>query len=87
MIKIDQTKLTYWVDIGLAISFILCGLTGIIKFRLFTNYFDFIFRALGIRLISLIHDWSGIVLALLVLVHLIIHWRWLITETKDLFKK
>jgi len=39
------------------------------------------------KTLSTIHDWSGIVMVLLVLVHLILHWDWIVCETKNIFSK
>jgi len=81
----NRSKLNYWIDVGLAISFLAVAVTGIIKFPLIIRY-------LGLRgteafsRMSFIHDWAGVVLTLLVLIHLILHWNWIKTMTKDIFK-
>ena len=36
--------------------------------------------------ISLLHDWSGLIMGLLVIIHLALHWRWMVGVTKILFK-
>jgi len=78
-------KINYFVDAGMAIAFILVAATGIIKFPR-------LMRLVGVRqlpfgTISLIHNWSGIALAALVLLHLILHWKWIVSMTKTFFKK
>ncbi|MBW2992268.1 DUF4405 domain-containing protein [Candidatus Woesearchaeota archaeon] len=82
-----MNKANYFVDLGMGIAFVLVACTGIIKF-------PGLLRSLGVdtlnmpwRQISLIHDWSGIVLAAFVLAHLIIHRKWIISMTKGFFKK
>ncbi len=86
---VEKIKVKYFVDIGLLISFLLVVVTGIIKFGSFL-------RALGINLdyanmpmknMALIHDWSGIVMAVLVLIHLILNFDWIISTTKCFFEK
>ena len=37
--------------------------------------------------ISKIHDWSGIIMALLVFIHLAFHWNWIVEKTKHIFFK
>jgi len=77
----NKLKLNYWIDFGLLVSFLIVTLTGIIKFRALGLY-----PILGFSGISIWHDWAGIVMAVLVLVHLILHWGWIINETKCMFK-
>lgn len=38
-------------------------------------------------LISILHDWSGVVMAILVLAHLILNWDWIMSMTKGFFEK
>jgi hypothetical protein len=84
-----KNKIKYFVDVGLLISFLIMTVTGLIKFGK-------LLRAVGINLeyselpmgtISTWHDWSGAVLVLLVLVHLILNFDWIIATTKSFFEK
>jgi cytochrome b subunit of formate dehydrogenase len=77
----------YIVDVGLAVVFLLNVLTGILKFPSLTSYFKFIFRSISSYNLALIHDWSGLVLVLLVLIHLILNFRWIVGMTKSIFKR
>jgi hypothetical protein len=77
----NRAKLNYFVDLGLFISFILVALTGIIKFPLFG------LRKVYFWNMHIIHDWSGIILTCLVLIHLILHWNWIVSMTKSFFRK
>ncbi|MBW2974022.1 DUF4405 domain-containing protein [Candidatus Woesearchaeota archaeon] len=74
----NKAKLNYLVDIGLAVSFCIVVVTGILKLP-----------ALGKRTreYMLLHDWAGIALAVFVLLHLILHWNWIVYMTKSFFKK
>jgi TRAP-type uncharacterized transport system fused permease subunit len=74
----NRAKLNYIVDVGLAISFAIVAVTGILKFP-----------ALGGRMRDYVplHDWSGIIMAVLVLIHLVLHWNWIVAMTKSFFKK
>jgi len=74
----NRPKLNYIVDIGMAISFVIVAVTGILKLP-----------ALGGRTrdYMLLHDWAGVVLAVFVLLHLILHWNWIYCMTKGIFKK
>ena len=84
----NRTKANYWVDIGLAISFFICFITGLIKWPGLINLIGVsAYQTLSFRNMSLLHDWSGLIMSLLVLVHLVLHWRWIVAMTKLTFGK
>jgi quinol-cytochrome oxidoreductase complex cytochrome b subunit len=84
-------KFNYSIDVLMALSFIITSISGLILFFFLPeglgrgNSTDF----LGIvrRDWKLIHDWSGIALAVLVLIHLVLHWKWIVCMTKNLLTK
>jgi len=73
-------KINYWVDVALAIVFLVLATTGI-----------FLIKGLGlitisnIFLISKLHTFSGISMLILVGVHLFLHWKWIVVMTKKEF--
>ena len=84
---VSKARINYWIDVGLVVTFICSLLTGLIKW-------PGLFRLTGIRHtslpmleISFIHDWSGLLMGLLVLAHIILHFNWMVLMTKGLFKK
>ena len=84
----NNLKLNYWVDIGLAISFFVCFITGLIKWPGIIKIIGTsAYKILYFRNISPIHDWSGLIMGLLVLVHLALHWNWIVIVTKNIFKR
>ena len=84
----NKLKLNYWVDVGLAISFFICFITGLIKWPGIIKIIGTsAYNILRFGNISLFHDWSGLIMGLLVLVHLVLHWNWIVTITKSFFKK
>ena len=83
-----RNKIRYVIDIGLICTFALSFGTGSVK--LLMKYPE-ILRSLGIRslpvfTISRIHDLSGLLMGILVLFHLLLNTRWLLTMTKTLFR-
>ena len=83
----NKIKLNYWIDVGLAASFFICFLTGLIKWPgLIQVIGTSAYRSLHVKNISLLHDWSGIVMGLLVLIHLGLNWKWMVSVTKSIFK-
>ena len=45
------------------------------------------YKTLHVNNISLVHDWSGLIMGLFVLIHLALHWRWIVVVTKNIFGK
>ena len=77
----------YLVDIGLLISFLLVTLTGIFKFPGVREHLASLYAIIPRGPMSLIHDWSGIVMAVLVLIHLILNWGWIKSMTRLVIRK
>jgi hypothetical protein len=71
----------------MGLSFISLVLTGLLKFpelQVFLGLFNY---PLPWRTLSYLHDWSGVVLGALILIHLWLNRRWFAAETKKLFFK
>ena len=75
----DKIKINYAIDALLAISFLVMAVTGVIKH----------FTLFGFRRADLMlpHDISGIIFVVLAIIHLALHYNWIIAVTKNLFKK
>jgi hypothetical protein len=82
----NKTKLNYAIDIGLAIALLGSVITGLVKFPGLLRSFGINYTNLPLGNISKIHDWSGIALAALVLLHLILHWNQIVYFTKEFFR-
>lgn len=87
----DKIKVNYFVDVLLAISFVIVTITSLIIFFFLPSgvrqagYQTF----LGITKHnwSQIHTISGLAMIALSLVHFILHFKWLTTMSKTIFKK
>ena len=77
----------YCIDLGLFISAAVCIVTGIVKFPELTRYIALSGLVLPFNEISFAHDWSGIILLVLVVVHVAFNWRWMTEMTRTLFRK
>ncbi len=84
----NNLKLNYWVDVGLAISFFICFIAGLIKWPGLIRIVGVsLYRTLYFANISKLHDLSGLIMGLLVLLHLGLHWKWIVSVTKSIFRK
>ena len=88
----ERCRLEYWIDIGLLISFFIVAITSLVIFFAFVSISPGIGRTitfLGTTKATWIpwHNYAGLVMIFLVLIHLILHFRWLIEMTKRMFVK
>ncbi len=93
MIKKNMTKnkLNFIVDSLAFVAFLIAAKTGLIIFFFLPagiqrgGYQEF----WGIQksTYSAIHDWAGIILAVLVIVHIVSHWQWITFTIKSFFQK
>ncbi len=85
----NKLKINYLVDFIAFISFLVTSVTGLIIF---------IFLPSGVRqgrlqefigitkeVWNFIHIWAGILMLVLVIIHLILHWDWIVFTTKKVF--
>ena len=82
----QRSSLNYIIDLGLLISFAAVLLTGIVKFPILIR----VLARSGVYLpsgeITLIHEWGGVALALFTLLHLALHWKWMVSTTRRIVR-
>jgi len=84
----NRAKLNYLVDFFMFVSFLITAITGLIlKFflpsgkRSGQNEFLSIIKGDW----ELVHDWIGILMIFLIIIHIVLHWNWIVAMTKGLF--
>lgn len=87
--KIDISKIKYFLNWAIFLFGLICLITGIIRF---SNIFLFIALNTGINsnqvfMINFIHRWSGMVASGLILIHIILNWRWILKISRSFLKK
>ena len=82
-LKLNYVKLNYAVDIISAVLFVIVFITGVIKLP------GLRLHRLGFNMVSatFMHDWAGILLGVFILIHFILHWRWIYAITKSFIGK
>jgi cytochrome b subunit of formate dehydrogenase len=87
-----RDRLNYWIDVGLLVSFIIVAVSGLVIAFAFVSGSpgegrDITF--LGTDKADWLpwHGYSGLVMIALVLVHLALHFEWLVCMTKSLFEE
>lgn len=87
----DKTKINYLVDVIMALSFFAVAFTGLVLLFYLPGgmqgggYREF----LGItkHTWSSIHNISGVIMILLAMAHLVLHRKWMVSMTKNVFRK
>ena len=82
----DRRIVKYCIDLGLLVSGFLCISTGIIKLPGIIALFDIRRANLPVSPITLVHDSSGVVLTVLIVIHVILNWKWLVGVTRSFFR-
>ena len=85
--NMKKNKINYFVDLFMLIAFLFSIVTGIIKFPGFMALFGISLRRMPMPVIMKIHDWAGVSLAASVLLHIILHLKWILRTTGDIFKR
>ncbi len=75
-----KAKLNYWIDVAIALAFLLSALSGVIF--LFPVAAASAPLGVGLRDWSRIHTWSSLALMAGVLAHLLLHARWIVSMTR-----
>ena len=70
----------------MGVVFLICFITGLFKFTLLMRMLGLTGVVIPLALMSDIHDWSGIVLGLLVAVHLVLNRGWILSMTRKILE-
>ena len=81
-----STKTRYWLSVSLAILAVLLAISAFLLWVVFPRGY-FPSRVVWVE----IHKWAGLAITVGVLLHIVIHWKWLWQTTKQylarLFKR
>ena len=81
-----RVVLKYGIDVAMLVAFILCFVTGILKFPAVLYLIWGGARLSPLLVLTRIHDLSGVILGILVLAHLVLNWSWMVAMTRNLVK-
>jgi hypothetical protein len=82
----DKAKLNYVIDFFLGLSFFVVAVTGVIKMPIVSRVLGLNYSFLNSIGFNFVHDWSGIVMIFLVVVHLVLHWNWIVSMTRVILR-
>ncbi len=81
-----KAKLNYLVDLSIGISFLLSTVSGLVfllPVNVATSFNEI--SNISYSFWDQLHTWSSLVMIAGVLVHLVLHWKWIVTMTKKTF--
>ncbi len=93
--KPSKARINYYIDIVIGISFVVAAVSGLALLFAGSGGYQggrnprFSLEILGLsRLLwKDLHNWSGIAMFAGVFLHLVLHWKWIVCMTRNLFKK
>ncbi len=74
----NRTKINYFVDLAFLVQFVLVGYSGLL---LLIN------RHGASHFWKIIHEKIGIVILIFFIAHFVLHWSWLVLNTKKCFRR
>ena len=84
-----KQKINYWIDLILIILFLISAISGFIIWIFPHGPHSSMIKFLGILKYQwkILHAWISLLFIIFVLIHLILHWKWLLQMTKKIFTK
>ena len=80
----ERAKLNFLEDVALIVSFLIVFISGVLKFP---PAIQALRSTIPYSAVTPLHDFSGILLGILVIVHIILHWNWIVSMTKSFLKR
>jgi len=77
-------KAKWLIDVLMGISFLVCFVTGLLKYQDLLQVTGLNSVVLPFALISDLHDWTGLLMGLFVFLHLVLNRRWIVATTKKI---
>ena len=85
----NTSKRNYLVDLLIGLAFLVAGLTALV-FLFPSSWIDFstsitpTFLGLDFGLWQTLHKWGGIAMLAGVVLHLLLHWKWIVSMTRKM---
>ena len=78
----NRTKLNYWLDAAVGVAFLLSAISGLVFLLPAGSGSGSGILGLSYQAWNLLHTWSSLAMIAGVLVHLVLHWRWIASMTR-----
>ena len=77
----NKMKIYFWLDILMLIFFIIVSISGLVLFT------GLKFEGIKNQELKNIHNYSGLILFIIIAIHFLLHFKWVTSVGKNLFKK
>jgi cytochrome b subunit of formate dehydrogenase len=90
--SMSEARRNYWVDAAIGIAFLVVALSALV-FLVPTSWIDFSASTtptiLGVDfgIWQTLHKWAGIVMLVGVVLHQLLHWKWIVAMTKKVLPR
>ena len=87
----NRSILNYWVDFCIFLSFLVTAFTGIMLVLFLPSgtrqgSYQVLWGVVKLVWVR-IHTLAGFIMVVLCVIHIILHWKWIVGMTKGMFKK
>jgi hypothetical protein len=83
----ERGRVNHIIDALMLLVFITLFITGVLRFPRLLPSLGIGYGRLPMNEISLVHDYAGLALGTLIIIHFLLHWRWMWKMTKSLFRR
>ena len=91
----NKARVHYWIDVIIAVGFILTAVSGLVLYLVPSGgyqggrnpYYGREVMFLAHDAWKALHTWSSLAMTAGVLVHLVLHWRWMVCMTRNSLKR
>jgi hypothetical protein len=84
---VNKAKLNYWLDAAIGVSFLLSAISGLVFLLPIGFSSDSRILGLSYQAWDDLHTWSSLAMIAGVVLHLVLHWRWIISMTRRMLQK
>ncbi len=81
-----KNTINYIVDWVAFLFFLITLITGLMRFSVILSFIIINIGPIDVNLLNFVHRWSGAIMGVMILIHVILHWRWVKNNTKSLFR-
>lgn len=93
--KANKARVNYAVDLVIAVGFLLTAVSGLVLFFAGSGGYQggrnprYLGEVLAVSRATwkTLHDWGGLAMVAGVLLHLVLHWKWMVCMTRNLLRR
>ncbi len=93
--KLNKAKINFWVDLAIGLAFLVEAISGFVLWLVLPHGgFQGGRNPLAERTFILprstwllLHDWFAVVMVAGILLHVVLHWRWIVCTVRNLWRE